>query len=399
MEKLTNQSRIKPWMGVVLFIVVMAVFIVVCAPLQTKFGIPGLIATELIVAGIGVLYCLITRNKLSEMFPIKKITLRDFFGCVLLVISTYMFSIISALIMPLIYPPCASEAAEISDMLYGNMNYISTLLVVAFLPAVCEETIYRGAILSSFRGVKKDWIAMVVVGLFFSINHLSILRGPFTFLLGMVLTYVVIKKNNILLSMMMHFMVNGFSSTLAYIMSKTTDLSATSSASSSEGSTLLSIGVFLIIGCAAPVLFITAKMLLDPKSHKANKYIYAGIFSGVMFLTGVCIFAISMKNMTVAQSTWSYKVSEANEVDRLDFTIDETRDYTISVTMTNAEGYYHARIEDADGNLACESDMGDGMFKTYTSTVELSEGDYVLVIESGEDAVGEQPTIAFTVQK
>ena len=117
---------------------------------------------------------------------------------------------------------------------------------------------------------------MVVVGLFFSITHLSILRGPFTFVLGMVLTYVVIKKNNILLSMMMHFMLNGFSATLAYVMSKSTDLTAAAESSASTSTTLMSIGAFLILGCAAPVLFITAKMLLDPKSHKATKYIYAG---------------------------------------------------------------------------------------------------------------------------
>lgn len=399
MEKITHQDRIKPWMGVVLFAVVMAVFILICAPLQMKYGIPGLIATELIVAGIGILYCLITRVKISEVLPMKKITLRDFFGCVLLLISTYMVSIISALVMPLIYPPCASEAAEISDMLYGNMNYLSTLFVVALLPAICEETIYRGAILSSFRGIKKEWIAMVVVGLFFSINHLSILRGPFTFVLGMVLTYVVIKKNNILLSMMMHFMLNGFSATLAYVMSKSTDLTAAAESSASTSTTLMSIGAFLILGCAAPVLFITAKMLLDPMSHKATKYIYAGILSGVMFLSGICILAVSTNNSTVTNLSFSYDVTEADHVESTYFSIEEDNSYTISVSMANADGFYHAMIVDSEGNIACESDMGDGLIKTYTSTVELHEGGYQLVIESDSDAVGSTPAVSFRVQK
>ena len=58
MEKLSDQGRLRPWMGFVLFGVVMAFFIFVCAPLQQHLGIPGLVLTELGFLIMAVVYCL-----------------------------------------------------------------------------------------------------------------------------------------------------------------------------------------------------------------------------------------------------------------------------------------------------------------------------------------------------
>ena len=73
MQKLTNQERLRPWMGFVLFGITMAIFLTVCVWLQTNWGIPGLILTELIIAGIAIVFCLIRKVKISEVLPIKKI--------------------------------------------------------------------------------------------------------------------------------------------------------------------------------------------------------------------------------------------------------------------------------------------------------------------------------------
>ena len=176
MQKLTDQERLKPWMGFVLFGFVMAVFVTVCAWMQLNWGIPGLVLTELLLAGIAVLFCVIRKVKIREVFPMKKISIRDFFGCILLLIGGYLISILSVLIMAVIVPESYQEAAELGGFLYdGSMSYITTLIVVAILPGICEESIYRGAILSTFRSFKHEWAAIALVGLFFSINHLSIL--------------------------------------------------------------------------------------------------------------------------------------------------------------------------------------------------------------------------------
>lgn len=393
MQKLTDQERLKPWMGFVLFGFVMAVFVTVCAWMQLNWGIPGLVLTELLLAGIAVLFCVIRKVKIREVFPMKKISIRDFFGCILLLIGGYLISILSVLIMAVIVPESYQEAAELGGFLYdGSMSYITTLIVVAILPGICEESIYRGAILSTFRSFKHEWAAIALVGLFFSINHLSILRGPFTFIVGMILAYVVVKKNNILLSMMMHCILNGFSVTLSYTSLDPEQIEA----AAEMGVTLQSVGVYLILGCIAPIIIVTGMMLINPEGHKATRYITAGILAGVMFIGGI-IITLTARPAAIFTMNGTYEVTE-EDFETGYFTIEEEKEVTLIVVMTNADGFYRASLVDKNGEIACASDMGDGKIKTYTSTVLLPAGEYEVVITGGDDTIGQSPVYNIVVQ-
>ena len=393
MQKLTDQERLKPWMGFVLFGFVMAVFVTVCAWMQLNWGIPGLVLTELLLAGIAVLFCVIRKVKIREVFPMKKISIRDFFGCILLLIGGYLISILSVLIMAVIVPESYQEAAELGGFLYdGSMSYITTLIVVAILPGICEESIYRGAILSTFRSFKHEWAAIALVGLFFSINHLSILRGPFTFIVGMILAYVVVKKNNILLSMMMHCLLNGFSVTLSYTSFDPEQIEA----AAEMGVTLQSVGAYLILGCIAPIIIVTGMMLINPEGHKATRYITAGILAGVMFIGGI-IITLTARPAAIFTMNGTYEVTE-EDFETGYFTIEEEKEVTLIVVMTNADGFYRASLVDANGEIACASDMGDGKIKTYTSTVLLPAGEYEVVITGGDDTIGQSPMYNIVVQ-
>ena len=398
MERLTNQERLKPWMGVVFFAVLMGLFVTVCAWMQGTWGVPGLIATELLFAGMSVLLCVIRRVKIKEVFPIKKITLRDFFGCIVLLIGSYMLSIAAIMLMQYLVPSSMAEAAGISDMLYGpGTNFFYILFAVGILPAICEEMAHRGAIFSSFRGVKHEWIPIVVVGLFFSINHLSVLRGPFTFILGAVLAYVMVKRNNILLTMMMHGMLNSFSVCLSFITGLAN--SETTGEVAAAGGSLSSLGLGLILGCAGPVLLVTGMMIINPKEHKAKRYIWAGITGGVMLFTGIALFGTSMAENKILSSTISYEITEAGESELVDFTVEEEGTYVVQVMLTGAEGDYHVTVADTEGNVACQGDISDGMFRIYQENISPEPDDYVITIDSGDNAVGEHPSFTVTVQK
>ena len=271
-------------------------------------------------------------------------------------------------------------------------SFLTTLIVVAILPGICEESIYRGAILSTFRSFKHEWVAIVLVVLFFSINHLSVLRGPFTFIVGMILAYVVVKKNNILLSMMMHCMLNGFSVTLSYSNLDPEQVQA----AAEMGVTLQSVGVYLILGCVAPILLVTGMMLINPEGHKASRYITAGILTGVMFIVGI-ILTVTARPASIFTMNGSYEVTE-EAFETGYFTIEEEKEVTLIVVMTNADGFYRASLVDRDGETACASDMGDGKIKTYTSTVLLPAGEYEVVITSSEDTIGQTPVYNIVVQ-
>jgi sodium transport system permease protein len=87
-------------------------------------------------------------------------------------------------------------------------------LVLAFSPALCEETFFRGMTLSGLRRLG-PWAAIGVSALLFGLAHASIYRLLPTFVLGLVLGYVAWRSGSILCSMIIHALNNGLIATLA----------------------------------------------------------------------------------------------------------------------------------------------------------------------------------------
>lgn len=82
-----------------------------------------------------------------------------------------------------------------------------TTFVVCIMPAICEELIFRGVVLNGFKKYGKV-LMIVFSGLFFSIMHLSIEQSIYQFVLGMVMSCLVMITGTIVSSMITHFCNN-----------------------------------------------------------------------------------------------------------------------------------------------------------------------------------------------
>ena len=394
MQKLSDQGRLRPWMGFILFGVLMAFFIFVCAPLQQNLGITGLVITELGFVAIAVIYCLIRKVKIKEVFPVKKPKVREIFGCILLVIGMFPVSLISIALTAVIIPSSASEAAELSGFLYDSLNYPLAVLIVALMPAICEEAIHRGAILSNFRGIKRDWVIVLIMGLLFGINHMSVLRFLTTMLLGMVLSFVVVKKNNILLSMLMHFTNNMISVSLGYLSGAGSNAA---SATSIDYSSVL--GAYMILGFLSPILITVALMLIYPEGHKKIRFLFAGIMAAVMLASGIAITAISTSKNMILNTTFGYLVTaEEKECSMIDFSVEEDRTATVVVMVTNAEGDYNIRIDGDKGSNIINAPVPQGAIRMFTYDIGLQADHYTVTVVPDDNAIGEKPQIQITIR-
>ena len=67
----------------------------------------------------------------------------------------------------------------------------------------------RGMLTAAYRRVFSFSSTAVVVGCLFGLLHLYLARVPSTALMGMVLTYLVLRTGSILLPMLMHLLFNG----------------------------------------------------------------------------------------------------------------------------------------------------------------------------------------------
>lgn len=113
----------------------------------------------------------------------------------------------SARVLPL--PPELQETLSglfaIGDTLPGA---VLLLLLIGVTPAICEEVVFRGALLSGLRGRMPNWAVVLVIGLLFGLFHLTIYRFIPTAATGLVLTYVALRGNSIGLSMLFHALFN-----------------------------------------------------------------------------------------------------------------------------------------------------------------------------------------------
>ncbi|MCW3089048.1 MAG: family intrarane metalloprotease [Ferruginibacter sp.] len=156
----------------------------------------GIIVIFIMLAALPVVSAL---QDLTEMFPWSKATLLKF--------------------------KTAEDSYNKIVMVMARMNsfsdYLVSVIIIAFLPAVFEETLFRGGIQNLFsRWFKMPVVAITVTAIIFSLVHGSYLGFLSRFALGFVLGWIYYRTGNIWLNILGHFFNNGFALTMLYLSSK-----------------------------------------------------------------------------------------------------------------------------------------------------------------------------------
>jgi uncharacterized protein len=100
-------------------------------------------------------------------------------------------------------------------------DYLISVLIIAFLPAMFEEILFRGAIQNLFsRWFKMPVLSIVITAIIFSAIHGSYLGFLSRFALGFVLGWMYYRTGNIWLNIIGHFFNNAFAISALYIYSK-----------------------------------------------------------------------------------------------------------------------------------------------------------------------------------
>lgn len=106
-------------------------------------------------------------------------------------------------------PPSLAEAMKQLLMLdEKDPSVVLILLLVAVSPAICEEMLFRGFVLSGLRSFGQ-WPAIAISALLFAFAHGSIYRMMPTFFLGLLLGYAVWKSGSLIPGVLIHGLNNG----------------------------------------------------------------------------------------------------------------------------------------------------------------------------------------------
>ncbi len=157
---------------------------------------------------------------------------------------------------------------------------ITYYVVIAFSAGVCEEFLFRGAIMPSFEreGVVP---ALVFSAFLFALMHMSLLNLAGTFFLGITIGLVVIKTGSLLAGVLYHFLNNFFAVTYMYI------FSMSPMDSSAESSFILGL-LLLALPAAAGTFFclsmIQRKSKVPPLLKNREGWFPRGWFTWATFL-------------------------------------------------------------------------------------------------------------------
>ena len=89
------------------------------------------------------------------------------------------------------------------------IGWMAAFFVLAITPAICEEYLFRGFLLSSLRGHVKDGTAIAITAVLFGLFHLDVYRLFGTTALGVLLGYATVRSRSVFPAVLIHALNNG----------------------------------------------------------------------------------------------------------------------------------------------------------------------------------------------
>ncbi len=173
---------------------------------------PMILISQLsLVLAPGIL--LIRRRDFRRSIPHAKLS----FGTVVLVVILTLciepvLSFVNALSQCFVEAPVTETIMDAS----ADYSFPVMFLLVALVPAILEEMVYRGVFFQAYceEGV---FSGAILSGLLFGLMHGNLNQFLYAFLMGMVFALTVYATGSIFGSMIMHLTVNGLSTIILYV--------------------------------------------------------------------------------------------------------------------------------------------------------------------------------------
>ena len=189
-------------------VVVVLVMLYMGSIVATKCGaMISVMAQQLMILIVPLALAWYMKSDMKKLFCLKKPMLKMIPGNILLYIGTYLLVLVASTLLTAIFPESAQTTATNFDILIKSPFALVTF-VIAVMPAVGEELLFRGLTFSSLQEKQKIGWAIVISSLIFGAFHFSIVKLIPTAMLGACFAYIVYKGGSIYVTMFLHFLNN-----------------------------------------------------------------------------------------------------------------------------------------------------------------------------------------------
>ena len=195
--------------GIILYAIAMLILIYICSYLQAKFMLWGVALTEIIILALPVLLSIYIKTDFKKVYSLSRPSITGLIGSSVLWLG--LWGII--LVIETIFTQCGwmndNQNIEFQTKLLTGHQMVTTFVVVAIMPAICEEALFRGFIFTAVKEQTHPIRAILISGLLFSLMHIEPVKLLPIAILGIAMGYILHKTGSIFCTMLVHLLNNG----------------------------------------------------------------------------------------------------------------------------------------------------------------------------------------------
>ncbi|MCR3921037.1 MAG: CPBP family intramembrane metalloprotease [Firmicutes bacterium] len=353
--------------GMLVFILAMVGLAVVGSVVQNAWGIYGLAITELLILSFAVIPALLYKVDFKEVFSVKAPSIRQVMGSLLIWFGTYLIVMLVTQVIMYFFPEGFLAVSDSMSDLFSSSAILVALLIVAVMPAICEEMLHRGFILHTL-GAQGKWQRVLLMGFVFGVFHLDPYRFVPTALLGMAFTFVMIETNNIIIPMFMHFINNALAVLFSFVESETPLLT--------QDQLLMTLGTYLVIAATAPFLLMYGTKLIRKPGFKMKtkgKIIAVSVSLLFFLIGGYTLSSLDLNTEPLFISNMSMGVNHETTPHSLPFEVEQKDTYNLNLEMELEQGLGRLSISDSSSLVVFDTTAQQ---LTLTQGIDLMPGEY-----------------------
>lgn len=254
-----------------------------------------------------LIYVLVTKQNLFHLIRFRKI---NFWSLLLVIPVVYLLEPLLICINAVSMAFSTNVIAGTMDNITSTLPYVAGISLMALLPAIVEETTFRGVLLNSFYQERHPWTAILFSALCFGLMHMNFNQIAYALVLGILMGILLEASGSILATMLLHFLYNATSTSLLYLLPKlmswSTQVLEDSGINQQEIDQMMNVGDAAATTTPGQCLAIAGMMLLPALAGVA--------------LAGFLVYAIAYLNgrQEILKSMFRKKTPEEKEAMKID---------------------------------------------------------------------------------
>ena len=202
--------------GILMYCICVLILLYISSYTTVKFGVVGTVIHQSLFLILPLALSIYVKSDLKKVYSIKIPKVTHILASLLMWVGLFIIMLIVGNIIMSLLPAQQESMGQLEEMLKIPDNIFLNILIVAAVPAICEEFLFRGFIFSSIRGKtdkdrnnnKRVRNAIIISGIMFGIMHMDLTKLITTSILGIGIAYVVYKTGSIFTGILIHFINN-----------------------------------------------------------------------------------------------------------------------------------------------------------------------------------------------